>query len=217
MTKIIIKTIASLSDHLSDLSDEGVRKTLENETLGVVQNAALIGAWQVMAASEMLQVKICSIYPELGWDANRDLLNRMFVPQEAQDNIILRIMWSSNREDLTMEHWTANHVLPLLPSLQDIADDMQNDVLNTGFLADMPQVGEFYHVNWHGQQYVGQVVDIDKNLALVSFLAETADGLFYWPSRADRGWEPADQIKGRVELVLDKLKSTQRTQFFNII
>jgi hypothetical protein len=216
MSELDIKTIASISDQFSDLSSEGVRKTLEMETLGVVKNAALISAWQLMAASEMLSVKIGSIYPVLGWASSRELLNRMFVPQQAQENIILHIMWSSNREGLPWEHWTANHVLPLVPSLHDIANDMQDDVLNTGFVADMPQVGEFYHVDWHGRQFVGQVVDLDDNLALVSFLAQTGDGLYYWPSRSDRGWEPVDHIRGRVELVLDELRSSRRKQFFNV-
>lgn len=191
-----LETLASISDEFTnDPSPAGIRSTFQQETLSVVKNNSFMGLWQLFAAAQIFRCCLVSIYPDLGWSALRDIHNRTITPPSAVTNRPpIHLMWSSDREDLTEEHWTANHILPLrtptVPTSPSPSSQSQlppEDDLNTAFIEDtddaVPSVGCFYSVRWRDwKQYIAQVEDIDEEsrMVLLNFLCKTTQTALYY-------------------------------------
>ena len=115
----LLNTLASMSEEFSDsLSPAGVRFTFCQETLACVQAEVFMGLWQLFAAEEVLKCTTDVVYPDKGWEVLRRMHHRKIQPLQPCSGLILclHLMWSTSREDQTVEHWTANHILPLLPA-----------------------------------------------------------------------------------------------------
>lgn len=209
-----LKTIASLSNALADLSMDGIKKTFRQETLACSQNASFMGMWQLFAAAEVTGCPIRTVYPNLGWSTNRALHNRLIMPLDAtSDRPHLHLMWSSDRDDQVKEHWVGNHLLPLLPV----------DVHNTAFVASNPpppatRVGEFFKCLWHKREFVCEILDVDSEFVLLKFMMQPEGrmNLYRWPQPKDTSWEPINCLQERVRLELHA-SSTNRVQYYTVV
>ena len=113
----------SLLCQLSDCFSDSAAETFKLETLSVCKNSQYMGMWQLMAATNVFNTPIRSVYPSLGPKAYIDFSNRILHPRNpcALASHIPCLMWSSTRTcDKTnlsemSPHWTANHVVPLMP------------------------------------------------------------------------------------------------------
>ena len=102
------------------LDKKKVRTLYRNEIMSITQDQSFMGIWQIHALSTVLNKPIYSVYPNLGNPSVRKDLNRQCNPrswnnQAHQDTDYAFILWTSNRGDLTEEHWVPNHFVPLLP------------------------------------------------------------------------------------------------------
>jgi hypothetical protein len=52
----------------------------------------------------------------------RPYLNRRVVPRLGSCSKPIYILWTSTRNDMTNEHWTPNHFVPLLPGYAGMID-----------------------------------------------------------------------------------------------
>ena len=113
-----LTTLASIIDDFSnDLSLAGVKSTFHQETHSCIQTEEYMRLWQLFVAAEVLNCPIDVIYPVRGGEVLRSMHHRKIQPLRICSSPQLHLMWSSNRQDQTSEHWTANQILPLLPIL----------------------------------------------------------------------------------------------------
>ena len=227
-----LNTLASMSEEFSDnLSPAGVRFTFHQETLACVQAEVFTGLWRLFAAAEMLKCTTDVVYPDKGWEVLRRMHHRkvQLLQPCPSLTLCLHLMWSTSREYQTVELWTANHILPLLPASEE---DMPHDKLNTAFIHHeesgdcgpqnhniSPETSAFYSITWRdGKRYICQVLDVDEHdqMILLKFMA-LRDDLYFWPHTRDTSWKPFKSIEQNVcNIILNEDKSMQRVQYFTV-
>ena len=242
-----LNTLASISgDFCNDLSPAGIKSTFRQETLSCIQTGKFMGLWQLFAAAEVLNCPIDIVYPVRGWDVLRRMHHRKIQPLGICNSPQLYLMWSPDRQDQTSEHWTANHILPLLPTSGENADlntafiqheesedfgpqtteSPVNSDLNTAFIHHeesedfgSPVMSEFYRITWRdGKRYICQVLDVaeEDNVVLLNFMEQRGD-LYFWLRPRDISWEPFSAIQQKVySLLLNEHKSSQRVQYLSV-
>lgn len=130
-------------------------------------------------------------------------------------------MWSSNREGLQEENWTANHFVPLLPLLDPDAPVQGMDggfEAYSVFEAVQVSVDDYFHVTWERKDYVGKVDNKCEECVQLSFMKLCANyGLYMWPILPDTSFEHVRILKERVELELVEECSTQRKQYYRMV
>ncbi|KAH3696068.1 hypothetical protein DPMN_083531 [Dreissena polymorpha] len=87
--------------------------------MSIREDKSFMGIWQLHGMSTVLDTPIYSVYPKLGNGSVRKDLNRLLLPASESDKDPIIILWSSNRDDMTSEHWVPNHFVPLIPILND--------------------------------------------------------------------------------------------------
>ncbi|XP_071122434.1 uncharacterized protein [Mytilus edulis] len=113
------------------LTPAAVRRVFRKEVLDITKINSFMGIWQLFAIASVLNSRVISVYPQLGSPVVRKDLNRLIMPRNINHEDTIKIMWSSTRQDLTMQHWIPNHFVPLLPLLGDI-DQIDIVDLNVG-------------------------------------------------------------------------------------
>ncbi|GFN86895.1 hypothetical protein PoB_001340100 [Plakobranchus ocellatus] len=80
-------------------------------------------------------------------------------------------MWSTTRSDMVEENWVSNHFVPLMPLVRPKPVQVSN---HSTLEVELPKLDSFYLVDWHGQDYLAQVLDVDPNEGtfLVKFMAQ---------------------------------------------
>lgn len=111
-----LKSISELSDFYCG----SVKETYQAEVLDITKMCTFMGMWQLMAACNVFNMPLMSVYPSLGLKSHVSLLNRTLFPHGWKRNgqrpsYSLNLFWSSTRTDMAPEYWTANHVVPLMP------------------------------------------------------------------------------------------------------
>ena len=119
------------------LTEEKVRSIFRQEVPSVTRDKSFMGIWQIHALSSVLKTPIFSVYPNLGNSNIRKDLNRLIKPVIENEPKPLYLMWTSNRDDLTVEHWVPNHFVPLVAVLhsQQFVDELDenNNSPNKGY------------------------------------------------------------------------------------
>lgn len=100
---------------LSDFHSDDIVNTFRQETLDICKDGIFMGMWQVMAAANLLKVRIASYYPQRGQLYNAKFFNRTIVPKQLNSPHCLNLLWCSSRQDMPSEYWVANHIVPLMP------------------------------------------------------------------------------------------------------
>ena len=95
-----------------------IRKVFEEEIFQTVQNGIFLGMWQLMALSSVLQAKIYSVYPSMGYNV-RDDYHRWIHPrgQRTENVPCIYIMWSKigrDKDKINPAVWYPNHFVPLV-------------------------------------------------------------------------------------------------------
>ena len=91
-----------------------VELIFEKEVFQARQLGQYLGVWQLLAASNVLNCAIVSLYPQKGPRKLQLLFGRAMLPFDTKDDEdIVYVMWSSNR-NMVEEHWVANHVVPMI-------------------------------------------------------------------------------------------------------
>lgn len=111
-----------LCEH-SDRYCSSAEKTFQLETIDIMKDGTYMGMWQLMAASNVFQTQILSIYPALGPPIYKSFCDTILNPRvvaESSKNVLLPLLWSSTHypksdESEDCPYWVANHVVPLLP------------------------------------------------------------------------------------------------------
>lgn len=105
--------------HLSDFYGRETKQVFQLETLEISRACSFMGMWQVMAAANVFQAPVLSVYPSLIESKEPDFyklfFDRTIMPRNPITTQTLVILWSSTRDDVSIEHWAANHVVPLMP------------------------------------------------------------------------------------------------------
>ena len=115
-----LTTLASISDGISnDLSPAGIKSTFRQEILSCIQMEVYMGLRQLFAAAEVLNCPIDVIYPVRGWEVLHRMHHKKIQPLRICSSPQVHLMRSSSTQDQTSEHWTANHILPLLPICEE--------------------------------------------------------------------------------------------------
>jgi len=115
--KLTAAAVAQMSDFFvqQKLTPTVVKRIYHREINQILKMNKYMGVWQLFAMSSVLQMRIQSMYPQLGTAAiNRDL-NRMILPRQQETNEIGYILWSSTRADMKEEYWNPNHFVVFLP------------------------------------------------------------------------------------------------------
>ena len=86
-----------------------------------------MGIWQIHALSSVLKVPIYLTYPNIGNRNIRNDLNKLAKPISGNRAETIFILWTSNRQDMTPEHWVPNHFVPLLKILNLDIDENNTD------------------------------------------------------------------------------------------
>lgn len=194
----------------------------------MAQGAATMGIWGLWAAACFLGVKVISRYPAgYGWKTSAELNDRILWPSSVDvvhptDQITFHILWCSTRDDMTRQHWVANHFVPLMKlhcapeSVSVVSSDEQTDG------QPEPRVGDTFLVLWKGVKWVAQILshNPEHETVLISFMWErgvAGTGVYYWPGKEDLSEEPVSCLEKKVTLALDEKLSTHRQQFFQIV
>ncbi|MCG8046239.1 MAG: hypothetical protein N0E48_11390, partial [Candidatus Thiodiazotropha endolucinida] len=111
------------------LTNESIKSIYRKEVLSITRNMSFMGIWQIHALSSILKIPIYSAYPDLGNSNVRKDLHKVVKPIQETNSDPVFILWTSNREDMTVEHWVPNHFVPLL-KLRDTPDMEINSVNN---------------------------------------------------------------------------------------
>lgn len=95
------------------------RKVFEAEAMTIVQINRFMGIFQLFALSSVLGCKVISLYPELGADIPKLLLNRNILPRcSSNPRKTGVILWTSTRVDM-QANWIPNHFVPLVERKQE--------------------------------------------------------------------------------------------------
>ncbi|GFS15844.1 vertnin [Elysia marginata] len=118
--KNCLQSIASLSDHyfpeVHDLSKITVLKALyEKELKDICKPRSYMGMWQMFGLASVLQMRICSVYPEVStYSELRTQLHRVIEPRDKKTDDVATILWTSTRMSTKSLSWVPNHFVPLL-------------------------------------------------------------------------------------------------------
>ena len=117
-------------------------EVLKAEIVGVCKPSADFNMWGVYAAANILKVPVTSVHPDKGESHKRMLAKRTIWPTQDHADTPCYIMWTSHRDDMTHQWWSANHFVPLLqlhPTEEPAVVDnttVTEDTLNTAFIED---------------------------------------------------------------------------------
>ena len=117
-------------------------EVLQAEIIGVCKPSADFNMWGVYAAANILKVPVTSVHPDKGEAHKRLLAKRTIWPTQDHTDTPCYIMWTSHRDDMTHQWWSANHFVPLLqlhPTEEPAVVDnttVTEDTLNTAFIED---------------------------------------------------------------------------------
>ena len=121
--RIVLELVENSKDYLS-LGDEveilcqlsdfyGVEpeQVFQLETLDVSRPCRYMGIWQIMAAANVFQAPVFSIYPSSQEaDFYKLFYDRTVTPRNPKTKQALLILWTSTRDDVKI-----NHAVPLMP------------------------------------------------------------------------------------------------------
>ena len=117
-------------------------EVLQAEIVGVCKPSADFNMWGVYAAANILKVPVTSMHPDKGEAHKRLLAKRTIWPTQDHADTPCYIMWTSHRDDMTHQWWSASHFVPLLqlhPTEEPAVVDnttVTEDTLNTAFIED---------------------------------------------------------------------------------
>ena len=94
---------------------DACRKIFMRETYQIRRLGVYMGMWQLLAASNILESAIVSVYPKKGSLKLQKCFGRGLVPRNTSYDKPVFVSWTSSRMDMNEEFWVANHVVPLLP------------------------------------------------------------------------------------------------------
>lgn len=232
-----LQLVASLSDQ----STPGILQTFQSEVLACRKPGEFMRFWQLLATVEILNIRVVSVYPNLGWPVLRTLHHRVLEPLQPPPAgaAPVFLMWSSNRPDLASEHWTANHILPLMPSepvdaqahsppqhalmLSEPADTQAHSPPQHAnqHLSDHLCEGELYRFIWKDNvEYICQLMemDLEAELGMVRFMRfDKQKKCYFWPTQDDLSWESLPSFGPGVQLTLNEQHTSQRVQFFDVV
>jgi len=100
------------------LNQGKIEEIYKKEVMAMTKPKEYMGIWQIMALSSCLKMPILSIYPQLGNPMVRLDLNRLVLPRISASNPereVLRVFWTSTRNDMFQETWIPNHFVAALP------------------------------------------------------------------------------------------------------
>lgn len=198
-----------------EVSHSDIKNAFEKEVLAIAKDKEHMGLWQLMAVAHIVSRPVVSVYPELGWDIIQALNTRTLRPALCQNDQPLYLMWSSNRTDSISENnWTSNHFVPMMPIVDPASSVSVEDVLHEAFLEGPVSVNDFFTIDWKGQEFVAQVLELDGNMIKVSFLHKKQGIGYYYPPTDDLSWEDIGNLKRKISLEMDLTRSTHRCQFF---
>ena len=91
---------------ISDVTENGVLKSFETETLGIT--GSYMGITEVFVMASVLEARVNSVYPKKGPNAIRDDLYRVVLPRVRRSYKEVSFLWTSTRYD----EMTNYHVAP---------------------------------------------------------------------------------------------------------
>jgi hypothetical protein len=120
------------------------------------------GLWHFFALALLLDMPVQSLYPQLSWQLYRDYCSRIIRPPGCKQERKLIIMWTTNRDDQTDDHWSSNHFVPVVIRRS----------------RHMPSLGALHWLQWSDSLYPCQVVETDEvlNLVRVHFMTKGRNG-----------------------------------------
>jgi hypothetical protein len=141
-------TYTTFSEHYTQehVTPEVMRSIFEKEVMEMTRRNSYMGIWQLMALSTVLNCKIQSIYPSVGWPVPVLLNNRIILPaHDAAAAGTVKILWTSTRGDMRDEHWNPNHFVPIVP-ISPNRDDLPQISLDNG-IGDMSELGQSFSLS----------------------------------------------------------------------
>ena len=106
-----VDQIAMFSEHYNPMLRLDTETLYNLELLDIYKDGAYMGMWQILAAANILQHTICSIYPDLRQIVRPDLNRRVYCYNEALNTKrLLHIMWTP----MSVNSQDPCHFVPLL-------------------------------------------------------------------------------------------------------
>lgn len=122
-----------------DFVDADFDHAFEFEAMACVANSKDMGPWQILAAANILQRIIFSVFTSCGASVFQKELHRPFLPKDenVQHHDIF-ILWTSTRPQQGVPSlWTQNHFVPLVKQ-------KGADLVNSAFsVHSVPRVGDY--------------------------------------------------------------------------
>ena len=108
---------AMSSEHYNPLQRLKTEKLYNLELLDICQEGAYMGMWQILAAANILQHPIQSVYPDVRHIVRPDLNRRVYCYNESLNTKpLLHIMWTP----MTVNSEDPCHFVPLLKKVRNI-------------------------------------------------------------------------------------------------
>ncbi|GFO23730.1 vertnin [Plakobranchus ocellatus] len=97
-----LRVISKLSDSTvsDDENDINVTSAFQAESMKMCVPCTYMGMWQLCPAATVLNIKIISVYPSLGWGVFQNLHKRVVKPRKRISPNSIPITWSSSRNDM---------------------------------------------------------------------------------------------------------------------
>ncbi|KAK7110778.1 hypothetical protein V1264_014599 [Littorina saxatilis] len=185
----------------------------------ITKAGVYMGIWQVCAVSSILKSPVFSVHPQTGNPIVRFDLHRLILPRlhsalkvtpgcqhddqgiSATPNNPLVIMWTTTRQDMTKEHWIANHFVVAVPETTDSVGKQSARPMSDQMF-DVPPPGEckglWVLVQYERKPYPGVVVEVDGEEVYVDCMNAVGKGFtntFFWPKTyQDLCWYDHDKI-----------------------
>lgn len=94
--------------YIIDVTEDGVLKSFETETLGIT--GSYMGIIEVFVMASVLDARVNSVYPKKGPNAIRDDLHRVVLPRVRKSYKEVSFMWTSTRyNEMTNDHVAPSH------------------------------------------------------------------------------------------------------------
>ena len=106
-----VDQIAMFSEHYNSMLRLDTETLYNLELLDICKDGAYMGMWQILAAANIIQHPICSVYPDLRRIVRPDLNRRVYCYNEALNTKrLLHIMWTP----MSVNSQDPCHFVPLL-------------------------------------------------------------------------------------------------------
>lgn len=109
--------------------------SVDNSIKAVCKNFTFSESYEIAALSNVLHYKIRTVYPKLGYQEDRAILNSVFTPRTSiTDNSEIAILWSHVLDENEVQkiynaQWGPNHFVPLLSSaVYGESDDINQSI-----------------------------------------------------------------------------------------